>query len=52
MTQRGEKTARKAVPPKRKRIALAEGDVRRGLKDTDRRGSPSDVPVPRKSNRS
>jgi hypothetical protein len=51
MTQHREKAPGKAVPIKRKRIAAAENDVRRGLKDTDRRGTPNDVPVPRKSRR-
>jgi hypothetical protein len=32
-------------PKRRRRIADAEGDVERGLKDTERRGVPSDVPA-------
>jgi hypothetical protein len=31
-------------PKRRQRIARAEDDVERGLKDTERRGVPSDVP--------
>jgi hypothetical protein len=30
--------------PRRKRIEQARRDVERGLKDTDRRGTPNDVP--------
>jgi hypothetical protein len=33
---------------RRRRIAIAEKDVRRGRKDTERRGTPSDLPAPRK----
>jgi hypothetical protein len=54
MGPRGEKEARKArkaAAPGRKRIAAAEHDVRRGMKDTDRRGTPNDVPVARKTSR-
>ncbi len=36
--------ARHKVPLRRKRIAQAGEDIRRGLKDTDRRGVPNDVP--------
>jgi hypothetical protein len=32
------------VPLKRPHIERARRDVERGLKDTDRRGTPSDVP--------
>jgi hypothetical protein len=35
---------RSKAPLRRKRIAQAADDVRRGLKDTERRGTPSDVP--------
>jgi hypothetical protein len=51
MAQHREKAARKAIPVRRKRIAAAESDVRRGLKDTDRRGVPNDVPGARKMRR-
>jgi hypothetical protein len=52
MAQREQKVVHKvAAPPKRKRIAAAENDVRRGLKDTDRRGIPNDVPGARKARR-
>jgi hypothetical protein len=34
-----------AVDPKRRRIAQAARDIQSGLKDTDRRGTPSDVPT-------
>jgi hypothetical protein len=34
----------KVDPKRRQRIARAESDVERGLKDTERRGVPSDVP--------
>ncbi|MFN2643776.1 MAG: hypothetical protein ABR570_02205 [Burkholderiales bacterium] len=33
---------------RRKRILKGERDVERGLKDTERRGSPSDVPAARR----
>jgi hypothetical protein len=33
------------VPLRRQRIRQAEKDVSRGLKDTERRGVPSDVPA-------
>ncbi len=39
--------ARHKVPLHRKRIAQAEEDVSRGLKDTSR-GVPRDVPAPKK----
>jgi hypothetical protein len=52
MARHREKAARKAVPPiSRKRIAAAANDVRRGLKDTDRRGTPNDVPGAPKARR-
>jgi hypothetical protein len=52
MARHREKATRKAVPPiSRKRIAAAANDVRRGLKDTDRRGTPNDVPGARKARR-
>lgn len=38
--------AKKRVPLRRERIAQAGKDVARGLKDTERRGVPSDVPAP------
>jgi hypothetical protein len=38
----------KRVPLRRRRIAQAQKDVARGLKDTERRGMPSDVPAPRR----
>jgi len=31
---------------RRRRVAQAAADVGRGLKDTDRRGIPNDVPAP------
>ena len=31
---------------RRRRVAQAASDVNRGLKDTERRGIPSDVPAP------
>ena len=31
---------------RRRRVAQAAADVERGLKDTDRRGTPNDVPAP------
>jgi hypothetical protein len=31
---------------RRRRVAQAAADVERGLKDTERRGIPSDVPAP------
>ena len=34
----------KGVPLRRERIAKAADDVKRGRKDTDRRGVPNDVP--------
>ena len=33
---------------RRRRVAQAATDVERGLKDTDRRGTPNDVPAPRR----
>jgi hypothetical protein len=33
------------TPLRRKRIAKAAEDVKRGRKDTERRGAPSDVPA-------
>jgi hypothetical protein len=33
---------------RRKRIVKAERDVERGLKDTDRRGIPNDLPAKRR----
>ena len=39
---------KKRIPLRRRRIAQAEQDVARGLKDTERRGVPSNVPAPRK----
>ena len=41
--------AKKRVPLRRQRIAQAEKDVRRGLKDTERRGAPNDLPSARRS---
>ena len=38
---------RSGAPLRRKRIAQAATDVQRGLKDTERRGTPSDVPSKR-----
>jgi hypothetical protein len=39
------KTAtKKPVPLRRRRIVQAAKDVQRGLKDTERRGIPNDVP--------
>lgn len=38
---------RNGAPLRRKRIERARRDVERGLKDTERRGSPNDVPVKR-----
>lgn len=35
---------RNAAPLRRKRIEQARRDVERGVKDTERRGVPSDVP--------
>ena len=34
---------------RRRRVAQAANDVSRGLKDTERRGIPNDVPGPRKA---
>jgi hypothetical protein len=36
---------------RRRRIAQAATDVTRGLKDTERRGIPNDVPAPRQRRR-
>jgi len=33
---------------RRRRVAQAASDVMRGLKDTERRGIPNDVPTPRR----
>jgi hypothetical protein len=33
---------------RRRRIAKAAGDLAAGRKDTERRGTPNDVPAPRK----
>ena len=33
---------------RRRRVAQAANDVSRGLKDTERRGVPSDVPAPKR----
>jgi hypothetical protein len=33
---------------RRRRVAQAANDVGRGLKDTERRGIPNDVPTPRR----
>jgi hypothetical protein len=38
----------KDVPLRRQRAALGERDVERGMKDTERRGTPSDVPSGRR----
>jgi hypothetical protein len=35
------------TPLRRRRIARAARDVVKGLKDTERRGTPNDVPAPR-----
>jgi len=43
---------RRRVPLRRRRIAIAEKDVRRRLKDTERRGTPNDVPAVAKKPRS
>jgi len=32
------------VPLRRRRIAQAASDIKRGLKDTERRGVPNDIP--------
>jgi hypothetical protein len=40
--------ARKRTPLRRRRIAQAAKDVRRGLKDTERRGAPNDLPATRR----
>jgi hypothetical protein len=37
--------AKKRTALRRKRIAQAASDVRRGLKDTERRGVPNDPPA-------
>jgi hypothetical protein len=37
--------AKKRTPLRRKRIAQAARDVGRGLKDTERRGVPNDLPA-------
>jgi hypothetical protein len=45
--------ARKSVPKsrflRRRRVAQAANDVGRGLKDTERRGVPNDVPARKQS---
>jgi hypothetical protein len=38
------KASVKGVPLRRQRMALAERDVAHGRKDTDRRGTPNDLP--------
>jgi hypothetical protein len=38
--------AKTRIPARRKRTAQGARDVRRGLKDTERRGTPSDLPTP------
>ena len=38
----------KGLPLRRKRIAKAAQDVKRGRKDTERRGVPNDVPPGRR----
>lgn len=40
-----KRPAKKRTPVRRQRIVQAEKDVRRGLKDTERRGTPNDVPA-------
>ena len=40
-----KRAAKKRPPLRRQRIAQAEKDVRRGLKDTERRGIPNDLPA-------
>jgi hypothetical protein len=44
---RGEPRARSNFL-RRRRVAQAAADVSRGLKDTERRGVPNDVPAPSK----
>jgi hypothetical protein len=39
-----KRAGKKRISLKRKRIAQAARDVARGLKDTERRGVPSDLP--------
>ena len=41
------KTSKK-IGLRRRRIAIAEKDVRRGRKDTERRGIPNDLPRPKR----
>jgi hypothetical protein len=41
----------KRTPLRRRRIAQAAKDVRRGLKDTERRGAPNDLPAAPRSSR-
>jgi hypothetical protein len=53
MTPRKKNGARGDTPARsnflrRRRVAQAATDVERGLKDTDRRGTPNDVPAPRR----
>jgi hypothetical protein len=40
-----KESAKKHVPLRRRRIAQAAKDVQRGLKDTERRGIPNDIPT-------
>jgi hypothetical protein len=47
MSAAARRSVRRA-PLRRRRIAQAERDVARGLKDTERRGAPNDVPAPRR----
>jgi hypothetical protein len=44
-----KRAAKKRTPLRRQRIAQAEKDVRRGLKDTERRGIPNDVPAKKRA---
>lgn len=39
----------KGVPLRRKRIEQARRDIERGVKDTERRGVPNDVPAGKES---
>jgi hypothetical protein len=46
--QKPEFVAAKSRYLRRRRIARGARDVERGLKDTERRGLPNDVPAPRR----
>ncbi len=46
--QKPEFHAAKSRYLRRRRIVRGARDVERGLKDTERRGTPSDVPAPRR----